>query len=68
MFQNCTSSWDLDGSLHLTVPSRDRLNQTEPATFSILPCWAFLGILIFSFISPYSIFFQYKIDAFKIAL
>jgi hypothetical protein len=21
----------------------NRLNQTEPATFSILPCWAFFG-------------------------
>jgi hypothetical protein len=28
-------------SLHLTVPSMNRLNQTEHATFSILPCWAF---------------------------
>jgi hypothetical protein len=31
----------MDGSLHLTVPSMNRLNQTEPATFSILPCWTF---------------------------
>jgi hypothetical protein len=31
----------VDGSLHLTVPSMNRLNQTEPATFSILSCWAF---------------------------
>jgi hypothetical protein len=36
----------VDGSLHLTVPSMNRLNQTEPATFSILPCWPSLGILI----------------------
>jgi hypothetical protein len=28
----------VDGSLHLTVPSMNRLNQTEPATFSILLC------------------------------
>jgi hypothetical protein len=33
----------VDGSLHLTVPSMNRLNQTEPATFSIMPCWAFFG-------------------------
>jgi hypothetical protein len=32
----------VDGSLHLTVQSMNRLNQTESATFSILPCWAFL--------------------------
>jgi hypothetical protein len=31
----------VDGILHLTVPSMNRLNQTEPATFSIMPCWAF---------------------------
>jgi hypothetical protein len=35
----------VDGSLHLTVPSMNRLNQAEPATFSILPCWAFFGDL-----------------------
>jgi hypothetical protein len=28
----------LDGSLLLTVPSMNRLNQKEPATFLILPC------------------------------
>jgi hypothetical protein len=33
----------MGGSLHLTVPSMNRLNQTEPATFSMLPCWAFFG-------------------------
>jgi hypothetical protein len=26
----------------------NRLNQTEPATFSILPCWAFFNDSIFS--------------------
>jgi hypothetical protein len=31
----------VDGSLHLTVSSMNRLNQTESATFSILPCCAF---------------------------
>jgi hypothetical protein len=31
----------MDGTLHLTVPSMNRLNQTEPVTFSILPGWAF---------------------------
>jgi hypothetical protein len=31
----------VDGSLHLTVPSMNRFNQTEPATFSVLPSWAF---------------------------
>jgi hypothetical protein len=27
------------GSLHLTVPSMNRINQNEPATFSIMQCW-----------------------------
>jgi hypothetical protein len=29
-------------SFHLPVPSMNMLNQTEPATFLILTCWAFL--------------------------
>jgi hypothetical protein len=31
----------VDGCLHLKVPSMNRPNQTEPATFSILARWAF---------------------------
>jgi hypothetical protein len=31
----------VDGKLHFPVPYMNRLNQTEPATFSFLPCWAF---------------------------
>jgi hypothetical protein len=31
----------MDSSLHFTVPFMNRLNQTEPATFSILSFWAF---------------------------
>jgi hypothetical protein len=31
----------LDGNLHLTVPSFNRLSQTEFTTFSILPFWTF---------------------------
>jgi hypothetical protein len=38
----------VDGSLHLTVSFKNRLNQTEPATFSILPFGLSLGILILS--------------------
>jgi hypothetical protein len=41
------------GSLHFTVPSMNRLNQTEPATFSILPCWAFFGDSYFSILQLY---------------
>jgi hypothetical protein len=37
----------VDGNLHFPVPSMNRLNQTEPATFSILPCWAFFRGSIF---------------------
>jgi hypothetical protein len=37
----------LDGNLHFPVLSMNRLNQTEPATFSILPCWAFFRDSVF---------------------
>jgi hypothetical protein len=29
----------VDGKLHFPLPSMNRLNQTEPVTFSILLCW-----------------------------
>jgi hypothetical protein len=35
-------------NLHFPVPSINRLNQTEPATFSILPCWTFFRESVFS--------------------
>jgi hypothetical protein len=38
----------VDGSLFLTVPSMNRLNQTEPWTFSIMPFGLSYEILIFS--------------------
>jgi hypothetical protein len=41
----------VDGSLHWTVRSMNRLNQVEPATFSMLSCWAFLWIRIFSILN-----------------
>jgi hypothetical protein len=37
----------LDGNLHFPVPSMKRLNQTEPATFSILLCWTFFKDSVF---------------------
>jgi hypothetical protein len=37
----------VDGNLHFPVPSMNRLNQTEPATFSILSCWAFFRDSVF---------------------
>jgi hypothetical protein len=37
----------VDGNLHFPVPSMNGLNQTEPATFSILPCWAFFRDSVF---------------------
>jgi hypothetical protein len=33
--------------LHFPVPSMNRLNQTEPSTFSILLCWAFFRDSVF---------------------
>jgi hypothetical protein len=40
-----------EGSLHLTVPSMNRLNQTELATFSILLCFAFFRDSYFPILS-----------------
>jgi hypothetical protein len=37
----------MDGNLHFPVPSMNRLNQTEPATFSILYCWTFFRDSVF---------------------
>jgi hypothetical protein len=42
----------VDRSLHLIVPSMNRLNQTESATFLILPCWPF-------FRDSYFLYFNY---------
>ena len=43
----------VEGSLHLLLPSMNRFNQTEPATFLVLLCSAFflciLGFLLLSF-------------------
>jgi hypothetical protein len=51
----CVKCWILlkpvlggvDGNLHFPVPSMNRLNQTEPATFSILLCWTFFKVSVF---------------------
>jgi hypothetical protein len=40
----------VDGSLHFTVSSMNRLNQTEPATVSILSFWAFFGEFYFLYL------------------
>jgi hypothetical protein len=40
----------VDGNLHFPVPSMNRLNQTEPATFSILLCWAFFRDSVFLYL------------------
>jgi hypothetical protein len=37
-------------NLHFPVPSMNRLNQTEPATFSILPSWAFFRDSVFLYL------------------
>jgi hypothetical protein len=55
----------VDGSLHLTVPSMNRFNQTEPATFSDLSCWAifrdsYFSILCFLFLNYATTLSMYK--------
>ena len=47
----------VDGNLHFPVPSMNRLNQTEPATFSILPCWAFFRDSVFIYFMITSVLF-----------
>jgi hypothetical protein len=37
----------VDGNVHFPVPSMNRLNQTKPATFSILLCWTFFRDSVF---------------------
>jgi hypothetical protein len=37
----------VDGILHFPVPSMNRLNQTKPATFSILLCWTLFRDSVF---------------------
>jgi hypothetical protein len=39
---------DMYSNLHFSVPNMNRLNQTEPATFSILTYWVFFRDLFFS--------------------
>jgi hypothetical protein len=39
----------VDGNLHLPVLPMNRLNQTEPAKFSILACWTFFRDSVFLF-------------------
>jgi hypothetical protein len=45
----------VDGNLHIPVPPMHRLNQTEPATFSILLCWTFFRDLCFLYFDADSI-------------
>jgi hypothetical protein len=47
----------VDGNLHFPVPSMNRLNQTEPATFTIVPCWAFLRDSVFLYFMVTSVLF-----------
>jgi hypothetical protein len=39
------------GNLHFKVLSMNKLSQTEPATFIILPCWAFFRDSVFLYFS-----------------
>jgi hypothetical protein len=44
----------VDGNFHFPVPFMNRLNQTEPATFSILSCWAFFRDSVFIYFLDFS--------------
>jgi hypothetical protein len=47
----------VDGNLHFPVPTMNRLNQTEPATFSILPWWTFFRNSVFIYLMITSVLF-----------
>jgi hypothetical protein len=53
-----------DFKIHLPVTSVDSLNQTEPATFSIVPCRAFFRDSFFSLFEMYwsETVFTYKVN------
>jgi hypothetical protein len=45
----------VDGNLNFPLPSMNRLNQTEPATFSILSCLAFFRDSVFLYFTVINI-------------
>ena len=49
----------VDGSLHFTLPSMNRLNQTELATFAILLFWSFFRDSLFLYFISRSSWSQY---------
>jgi hypothetical protein len=48
----------VDSSLHFTVPSMNRLSQTEPATFTILSFWTFFRDFYFLYFNVFYLPFQ----------
>jgi hypothetical protein len=48
----------VNGNLHFPVPSMNRLNQTEPATFSIFLCWTFFRDSVFLYFTKYKQLFN----------
>ena len=49
----------MEYSLHLPLPTMNRLNQTEPSTFSILTLWSFRMGYIFHIFSKHVYNFKY---------
>jgi hypothetical protein len=51
----------VDGNLHFPVPSMNRLSQTEPSTFSILPFWTLFRDSVFLYFAcVYDQYCSYK--------
>jgi hypothetical protein len=42
-----TGGRGVNGNLHFSIPSINRLSQIEPVTFSILSCWALFWDYLF---------------------
>jgi hypothetical protein len=64
--------WGVKGSLHLLLLPMNTLNQTESATFSILPFWAFFkdlfGLEMLLFLLIKSNYFSYPVIVSQITI
>ena len=58
----------VDGRLQFPLPSMNRFNQTEPATFSFLSCWATCGFPTLSIFLPCTGFLNFIKSHIKLAL
>jgi hypothetical protein len=51
----------MEGNLKLQLPTMIRLNQTDPAKFSILACWAFVRDSVFLYFIKLQYYIQINV-------